>query len=160
MSMEGIQHKGEGVPKLAFQKANEADIAELIAVEKSIGDIHTYSSMVEEGEWKDELQSNDIFLIKEGDRVVGSISYEEKSPEHLYISGVVVRPEFQGKGIARTALQKVLNEHAHVPRIDLVTHPDNPARRLYESLGFVIESRQENYWGEGEPRLVLVHKRS
>jgi len=41
-------------------------------------------------------------------------------------------------------------------RIELVTHPDNPALKLYESLGFTVESRKENYWGDGEPRLVLA----
>jgi hypothetical protein len=29
-------------------------------------------------------------------------------------------------------------------------------RKLYESLGFKVESHQENYFGDGEARLVLV----
>jgi ribosomal-protein-alanine N-acetyltransferase len=42
-------------------------------------------------------------------------------------------------------------------RIDLVTHPENSsALELYSSLGFKVESRQENYFGDGEPRLVLA----
>lgn len=43
------------------------------------------------------------------------------------------------------------------PKIDLVTHPENTkAIRLYESLGFKIAERKENYYGDGEPRVVLV----
>lgn len=155
--MEAFEQKKEVTTSL--ERAGEADIATLIDIEKSIGDAHTYSSMLEEEEWREELRGNSIFLLRHGNDVVGSISYEEKSPEHLYISGVVVRPEFQGQGIARAALQKVLEEHSTAKRIDLVTHPDNPALKLYESLGFRVESRHENYWGEGEPRLLLAIER-
>jgi ribosomal-protein-alanine N-acetyltransferase len=155
--MEAFEQKKEIATSI--ERASEADIATLIDIEKSIGDTHTYSSMLEEEEWREELRGNSIFLLKHGSDVVGSISYEEKSPEHLYISGVVVRPEFQGQGIARAALQKVLDEHPAAKRIDLVTHPDNPALKLYESLGFKVESRHENYWGEGEPRLLLAIER-
>lgn len=90
---------------------------------------------------------------------MGSVSYEVKSPDHIYISGLVVKPEFQGKGIATTALKQVLAKYVNAKRIDLVTHPDNPALKLYESLGFKTESRVENYWGEGQPRLVLALER-
>jgi ribosomal protein S18 acetylase RimI-like enzyme len=40
-----------------------------------------------------------------------------------------------------------------------VAHPENEiALGLYMSLGFEIESRQENFFGDGEPRLVLARK--
>ena len=155
--MEGLEQKKE--ISASLERATEADIDALIEIEKSIGGVRTYSPMLEEEEWKQELQGNSVFLLKNGEDIVGSISYEEKSPNHLYISGIVVRPEFQGKGIAKAALQRVLDEHQDAKRIDLVTHPENPALQLYESLGFKVESRYENYWGEGEPRLVLVMER-
>ncbi|MEK7100649.1 MAG: GNAT family N-acetyltransferase [Patescibacteria group bacterium] len=155
--MEGLEQKKE--ISASLERATEADIDALIEIEKSIGGVRTYSPMLEEEEWKQELQGNSVFLLKNGEDIVGSISYEEKSPNHLYISGIVVRPEFQGKGIAKAALQRVLDEHQDAKRIDLVTHPENPALQLYESLGFKVESRHENYWGEGEPRLVLVMER-
>lgn len=42
-------------------------------------------------------------------------------------------------------------------RIDLVTHPENKnALRLYASLGFKVESRSENFFGDGGPRLLLA----
>jgi ribosomal protein S18 acetylase RimI-like enzyme len=112
--------------------------------------------MTEEEDWKEELKNGTVYLIKSGDKVVGNLSYEQKSPEHLYISGLVVSPGFQGRGIARDVLTRFLNEHSKAKRIDLVTHPDNPALQLYQSLGFQVESRNEDYWGDGEPRLVLA----
>jgi ribosomal-protein-alanine N-acetyltransferase len=63
--------------------------------------------------------------------------------------------------LARKAMIHVLNEIELVKRIDLVTHPDNTkAINLYESLGFKIESTIENYFGDGEPRIVMVLSRN
>jgi ribosomal-protein-alanine N-acetyltransferase len=51
----------------------------------------------------------------------------------------------------------ILEKCKGTDRIDLVTHPENKnALQLYMSLGFKVESRRENYFGDGEPRLVLV----
>ena len=36
---------------------------------------------------------------------------------------------------------------------------NGPARKLYESFGFVISQELENYFGDGEPRLEMVLKR-
>jgi len=41
-------------------------------------------------------------------------------------------------------------------KLSLVVHPDNLAVKLYESFGFKRESLVENYFGDGEPRLVMV----
>jgi [ribosomal protein S18]-alanine N-acetyltransferase len=79
----------------------------------------------------------------------------------VYISGLVVTPPFQGRGIARKVLTMLFEQFKHFPRIDLVTHPDNTsALKLYHSLGFVTESRVENYFGDGEPRLVLARSQT
>lgn len=83
--------------------------------------------------------------------------YQMKSPDHAYISGLVIRPEFQGRGLATEAMEKVLEELKDVTTIDLVTHPDNArAITLYESLGFSISERIENYFDDGEPRVVMT----
>lgn len=150
--MESFEQKL--IPSL--ERATENDIPVLLSLEQEVSGSHLYSAMTEENDWKEEFKNGIVYFIKCGDKIIGNLSYEEKSPEHIYISGLVVRPEFQGKGIAREVLTHFLKEHSKAARIDLVTHPDNPALHLYQSLGFQIESRKENYWGEGEPRLVLA----
>ncbi|KND49281.1 MAG: hypothetical protein AB203_02700 [Parcubacteria bacterium C7867-008] len=141
---------------ISIEEASEADIEVLIDIEKSLPQTNTYSAMYTEDEWKQELAENKIYLIKDREVPIGSVAYVERSLEHIYISGIVVRPEYQGKGIATNAIKGVLEKYRNATRFDLATHPDNPALKLYESLGFKVEERKENYFGDGEPRLILA----
>jgi ribosomal protein S18 acetylase RimI-like enzyme len=52
---------------------------------------------------------------------------------------------------------ELLKELKIFKRLDLVVHPDNiGAIKLYNSLGFETESLKENYFGDGEPRLIMI----
>lgn len=147
------------VLKLSLTRATDKDIQKLIAIESTVKGNRVYSPMLTSEEWQKDLATNEVYLIKQGRKVVGNLSYEKKSPSHVYISGIVVMPEFQGKGIAREVLTNLMYSLRGIPRVDLVTHPQNPALHLYKSLGFVEESLHENFYGDGEPRIILVFER-
>lgn len=140
-----------------LRKATPADIPILLDIEQSVAGTKLYSPMLDKGEWEEELKKGVVYIIEENALPVGNTSYEKRFDGSVHISGLVVSSQFQGRGIARAVLTRVLEEVENAKRIDLVTHPDNvPALKLYQSFGFVIESRKENYFGDGEPRLVLV----
>lgn len=155
LNMEGITEKEN--PFVTLDKASLEDLPILLELEKSVAGSKIYSPMVDENEWKEEFQKGEIYLIKKDENVVGNVSYELRPDNSVYISGLVINPSFQGQGIAREVLKKLLAEFKNIKRIDLVTHPDNDsALHLYQSLGFIIESKHDNYYGDGEPRLKLV----
>jgi ribosomal protein S18 acetylase RimI-like enzyme len=140
-----------------LKKVGSEDIPTLISIEQSVSGSKLYSPMLTNGEWSEALKKNITYLITEGDTIVGEVSYEMKDLSHAYIDGLAVSPAFQGRGIAREAMGMILDELKDVGQIDLVTHPENlKAIKLYESLGFKIESRIENYFGDGEPRVRMV----
>lgn len=142
---------------IKLRKAAAVDISALISIEKSVARTKIYSPMLEEKEWEEALLKEVVYLIEKDDTVVGNVSYEIKENGRVYISGLVINPNFQSQGIGHEVIIKILDEVKDAKRIDLVTHPDNaPALALYESFGFVVESRVENYYGDGEPRLILV----
>lgn len=142
---------------IKLRRATTFDIPTLIMLEKSVAGTKTYSPMLTENEWIEELKKNVVYLIEKENTVVGNISYEKKDKDHAYISGLVVDPKFQSQGIARKAIIQILEELKDFKRIDLVTHPDNlKALKLYQSFGFTTESRRENFFGDREPRLILV----
>ncbi len=145
---------------ISLQRATIQDIPALLSIEKSVAGTNIYSPMLEENEWIEEIQKNIVYLIKKDGITVGNVSYEKKSDDHVYISGLAIDARFQNQGIAREALSQILEELQDIKRIDLVTHPKNiAALKLYQSFGFVVESRKENYYGDGEPRLVLALKK-
>lgn len=66
-------------------------------------------------------------------------------------------PKFQGQRLAKLAMAKLLKELENYKIVDLVVHPENiTAIKLYELFGFIIKDRKENYYGDGEPRLIMV----
>ncbi len=158
--MENLNHTNsnqEQLSVISLKSATIDDLPTLLKLEQSVSGTNLYSPMLEEEEWKEELSKNHVFLIENQNQIIGNISYEKKNPEYVYISGLVIDPTFQSKGFGKKALLTLLEELKDVDRVDLVTHPDNiNALKLYQSLGFVIESRKENYFDDGEPRITLA----
>ncbi len=146
--------------KLEYKIATQDDIPLLISLEQTVSGNSTYSAELDANDWIEDLKNGTVLLSEMDGEVIGNASYEPRGADTFYISGLMVVPKFQGKGIGRIVLQKLLDDMNDAKRIELVTHPDNVAAlKLYESFGFVVESRHENYWGEGEPRLLLVLSR-
>src|SRR3989344_8045074 len=144
--------------KITLQRATTDDIDIYLAIEKSVGAgrVKTYSGVTNEKEARDEIEENVVYLIKKDDQIVGSIQYQLEGMDRAHITGLVVDPRFQEQGIGREALTQIFDELKDARRIDLVTHPHNtPAIMLYLSFGFVIESWKDDYFGDGEPRIVL-----
>lgn len=145
--------------KITLQRATTEDIDAYLLIERSVGAGHakTYSGITNEKEAREEIEKNVVYLIKKDDRVVGTIQYQFEGKDLAHITGLVVDSRFQEQGIGREVLARVLDELKDVRRIDLVTHPHNtPAIRLYLSFGFIIESWKDNYFNDGEPRIVLM----
>lgn len=158
--MEGYKGEKEKVPSITLERASAEDAAVFLDIEKSIPLTPTYSPTGDLNEALEEIENNVIYMVREGDRIVGNVMYQMKSPDHAYISGVTIRPDFQGQGIGKAAMEKVLEELRDVPTVDLVTHPDNArAIALYTSLGFTLGERIENYFDDGQPRVVMTHSR-
>ena len=143
---------------MTFKKItnSDQDVLEYIEVEKTaIGD-YTYSGIVDFNEAKKQIEENECFNIYEDDVLVGHGEYTMKNPNHAYLGGLVILPEFKSHGIGRKATLFMLEMVKDIDRVDLVTHPHNTAViRIFLSLGFRIESWKDNYWGDGQPRLVI-----
>lgn len=139
-----------------LRKATEADIETYIAIDKKLGS-RTYSSITDPDDVREEMHKGPVYIIEKDGEPAGMISYEVRPDGTVYLSGLGVDPAYQSQGIGREALKYVLEEVAHAPKVELLTHPDNSAAiKLYESFGFKITGRKENYFGDGEPRVVLT----
>ena len=145
--------------RLIFQQAMPEDAPAFAALEtKSASRIYGPISRIEDA--RREIGENTLFFIKKDEIILGTAAYRVRPDNSVYISCVAIDPAYRRQGIARAAMTYILKKTKDASRIDLVTHPENAnALILYASLGFRIESRRENYFGDGEPRLVLAKDR-
>ena len=141
---------------MKLERATTKNIQILLEIEKTTVGLKVYSGYFSEKEIEEWINNDIVYLIKNGEEIIGSISYEIKEKNHAYISGLVIKPEFQKQGLAKQAMKLLFNELKNFKKLSLVVHPDNHAAKLYESFGFITESRKENYFGDGEPRIVMV----
>lgn len=137
-------------------RATIQDVQTLLEIEKTTIGLKLYSGYFNEKEVEEYVKNSIVYLIKNNDDIIGSISYDVIDSDHADISGLVIKPEFQQRGFGRKAMNLLFEELKDYKKLSLCVHPDNHARKLYESLGFKVESRKENYFGDGEPRLIMM----
>ena len=143
--------------EVTFQKATLDDVQQFIEIEKTATGLKMYSSMIGSEEALEEIKNNEVYFIKKDNEVVGSTEYQIKSPSEAYLGGLLIKPEFRGQGIARKAIEFRLDKLKEMKRLWLVTHPHNSKMiRMYLSYGFIIEAWKDNYYGDGQPRLILA----
>lgn len=134
-------------------------MAVLLEIEETAKDLIVYNWGFTDQEFLEWIRNDIVYLIEEDGIMVGDISYVVKDADHAYITGLVIVPEFQRRGLARKAMNMIIDELNDFRRLSLDVHPDNHAVKLYESLGFVATERKENFYGDGEPRIIMVRER-
>ena len=142
--------------KIILKKAIMSDFEEVAALERGANS-KTYYGLTDEKELKDFIKNEQVFLIKEKNIVLGLVAYRITKKNIPHINGLIIKPNFRGRGIAKEAMIIILKKIAKYPQIELEVHPRNTsAVRLYLALGFVIEAWKDNCFGDGEPRLKLA----
>lgn len=86
---------------------------------------------------------NDMRIIMDGNKDIGITTFYMK--DNVYVVGlIIIEPNYQNKGIATNILNDYINRaKSEKKRIIIKTYKDNPARRLYQRLGF-SEYKKDN----------------
>ncbi len=97
-----------------------------------------------DGYWAERLQRSFMFGLFDGEALLGVAGFYiegmEKVRHRAHLVGVYLRPAARGKGAAKVLLGAVIEEaRRQVQQLHLAVTTDNePARRLYERMGFVV----------------------
>ena len=94
---------------------------------------------------------NQIIVLDNCD--IGVIA-TEKSEDEILLSSLYILPEYQGRGIGTRLIEELLAQAFRdgLP-VGLRVLKVNPARRLYERLGFVVlEEKDTHYYMKATPR--------
>jgi ribosomal protein S18 acetylase RimI-like enzyme len=152
-----VEHKEKS--KLEFRRATPEDVDEYMALENTMLGNKKYSRSADRSEVLQEFSENEVYLIRKGEQLVGSVEYQMKDADTAYISGLLVHPDFQGTRVAYEAVQLLAERLQGIKRIELVTHPENrQILSISKKMGFKVVQRLENHFGDGEPRLLLVRE--
>lgn len=136
-----------------LRKAGAEDAPRLIELQKAAAS-GLYAIDTEERLLK-YAKDGDAFMILMDDEVIGAILYDVENDGSIYLSGIVISAEHQGRGYSKLAMREFL-EKIGERRIHLTVHPDNvSAVKLYAGVGFATIARKENCYGDGQPRLVM-----
>ncbi len=105
-----------------------------------------------------DLSREYFILAKDGNKLAG-YCLGATSGTTGWILTIAVDANFRGQGfgklLAKESVARFMSDD-HVNDIKLTVHPDNVrAKALYTSLGFVELGREEDYYGEGEHRLIM-----
>jgi ribosomal protein S18 acetylase RimI-like enzyme len=84
-------------------------------------------------------------VIERNGEAVGRF-YVERMRNEIRIMDIALLPEHRGQGIGRALLEEVLEEATRVGKfVSLHVEDDNPAKRLYERMGFVVAGEVSFY---------------
>ncbi len=94
---------------------------------------------------KEHLKHKRIILID--NKPVGVYAVHTTEIGDLFINEISIVKEYQGKGIGRKILEEQLKENQkNGIRTTLQVFKDNPAKKLYEQLGFKVYGETETHY--------------
>ena len=145
---------------LVYRQGSADDAPLFVSLEAKVENPRIYGPTLDVAQAVRDITGSSFFFICRDGTPVGTIAYKYVEDGGVYLSNVAVDPAHQGQGIARIAMEHFLSECRNAPYSFLVTHPENSkALALYQSLGFVVQGHREDYFGDGEPRLILSRPR-
>jgi ribosomal protein S18 acetylase RimI-like enzyme len=107
-----------------------------------------FNEQEEKEKYKEKFVPNEIDIIQFEGQDVGRLRVV-RSADSIYVGGIQILPEFQGKGIGTAIFKELIreSEQLNVP-ITLEVHDVNQdAIRFYEKLGFKSKSKEGNQTG-------------
>jgi RimJ/RimL family protein N-acetyltransferase len=142
---------------ISFRELNRADLPFLLSVRNSCRAMlhdNTEFTLQQAEDWFD-LRQPRFYLVILGRSSIGYFRTSNWSEVHrnLYI-GCDLHEDFRGKGYGRAAYQAFLRflfEDRRMNKVSLeVLSHNNHAKKLYESLGFILEGvKREEVWRDG-----------
>jgi ribosomal protein S18 acetylase RimI-like enzyme len=148
-----------------LRRADATDVDLIVDFERKVAAPKLYGAPLDHTAAALEVARNHYYLRLDSGRIVATGAHRQRDDGSIYLSNIAVGPTERRRGFARAMMLHLLAlcERAGerpVP-IDLAVHPDNQAARaLYASLGFVAGDIRPDFFGDGEPRLIMHHTRT
>lgn len=111
--------------------------SEILPLYKSVGWInYTNNSKMLKEAYNHSLK---IYAAYVNDSLAGIIRIVGDGFSVIFIQDLLVKPEYQRKGIGTALIKKVLTEYKYVYQIHLMTDNNEKSVRFYKSAGFLMD---------------------
>ena len=87
----------------------------------------------------------DMNIIQNDGKDIGVFTFLYDNKGDACIGMFAILPEYQGKGLGTKILKETLDRNKGV-RVYLKAYKENPARFLYQKVGFVKYGETETHW--------------
>ncbi|MFZ5895859.1 MAG: ribosomal protein S18-alanine N-acetyltransferase [Myxococcota bacterium] len=98
-----------------------------------------------------------VWVARRDTQILG-VALTWEVADEIHIIDVLVAAAARRQGLGRALLREILEQAARGPfRLALleVRRDNQPARGLYESLGFVVVGEREKYYADGEDAVLM-----
>jgi [ribosomal protein S18]-alanine N-acetyltransferase len=136
---------------------SETDLDQVVSIEKD-----SFSNPWTRDMYVRELQNPDVsflYVLRQPDHGIVAFCSFWLILDEIHINNLAVRGEFRGRGVGTALLEYVIQAGAKrgADRATLeVRRSNEPARRLYERLGFEVAATRPNYYvSPTEDALIL-----
>ena len=140
------------------RQVKKSEIEKVYELEKNIFQPINYPQFVLK-QFYDLMPELFLVAVNEHDEIIGytqgGINFAKKEG---WILSLATKKSERGRGIGRKLSERVIEllKTKRANSIYLTVHPDNlPAVELYQKLSFKSHEKVMNYYGDGEPRLVM-----
>jgi ribosomal protein S18 acetylase RimI-like enzyme len=145
---------------LMLKRAVAADVDLVVGFESQVMNEKLYGKPLDRAAATSEIGINHYYLHLANGRVIATGALRWREDGSTYLSNIAVHPEERRKGFANAMMRHLLSMCDRAPSIDLAVHPDNQAARaLYVSLSFTLTHIHGNFFGDGEPRMIMQYVR-
>lgn len=118
-----------------------------------------FAALEDEKGVKGYLKESQVYLVKLGNEFIGTASFKPEN-DSAYMDGLTISKKHRGKGYAKTAMRLIMEKAKGYKRAYLRVHPQNiSAITVYLKEGFQITGREDNHYGDNEPRLLMEKAR-
>ena len=109
--------------------------------------IYGWDTDIQREKTKHEIENhkNDMRIIEIDNNDVGVTTFYEENNEYV-VGLIIVHPDYRGKGVATNIIKKYIDiAKKNNKNIKIKTYKLNPAKKLYERLGFKIYNEDDTH---------------
>ncbi|MBP7769134.1 GNAT family N-acetyltransferase [Candidatus Saccharibacteria bacterium] len=102
-----------------------------------------------------------FMLVQYYEEAAGYYSLLSLGDELIELEALAILPRFQGQGFGKLVMEHIIKEVSFKADLQLTVHPKNVAGLiLYLKNGFIPIGYKEDYYGDGQPRLLMKRTKS